>query len=57
MMIFSYKKTVVFDPLKSETYRALQENTYSNEKVHEVASPAQTRVFKPNKVVPGKVGN
>lgn len=51
----SYKKTVVFDPLKSETYRALQENAYSNDKAHEVAAPPQTRVFKPNKLVPGKV--
>lgn len=51
----SYKKTVVFDPLKSETYRALQEGAYGNEKMHEVATPAQTRVFMPNKLVPGKV--
>jgi hypothetical protein len=52
--IQGYKKTVVFDPLKSETYRALQESTYSSSDVREVAAPAQTRVFMPNKLVPGK---
>lgn len=41
--------------MKSETFRALQESSYSNEKVHEVAAPAQPRVFMPNRLVPGKV--
>jgi len=49
-----YKKTVVFDPLKSETYRALQESSYEGERVQEVTAPAQTRVFQPNRMVPGK---
>lgn len=49
-----YKKTVVYDPMKSETFRALQENSYAHEKVHEVSVPAQPRVFMPNRVVPGK---
>lgn len=52
--IQGYKKTVVYDPMKSETFRALQESAYANEKVHEVAHPAQPRVFMPNRVVPGK---
>jgi len=52
--IQGYKKTVVYDPMKSETFRALQENSYAYEKVHEVAHPAQPRVFMPNRVVPGK---
>lgn len=51
--IQGYKKTVVYDPLKSETYKALQESTYGGP-VQEVAQPAQPRVFQPNKLVPGK---
>lgn len=53
--IKSYKKTVVYDPLKSETYRALQESSYAHERVQEVAAPVQPRVFQPNRLVPGKV--
>ncbi|XP_070494843.1 PDZ and LIM domain protein 3 isoform X3 [Chironomus tepperi] len=49
-----YKKTVVYDPMKSETFKALQDSTYVDGKVHEVANPAQPRVFMPNRVVPGK---
>jgi len=30
--IQGYKKTVVYDPLKSETYRALQENSFAGER-------------------------
>lgn len=52
--IQGYKKTVVYDPMKSETFRALQESAYAYEKVQEVAAPAQPRVFMPNRVVPGK---
>ena len=51
----SYKKTVVYDPLKSETYKALQENSYAGHPVQEVAAPAHQRVFQPNKMIPGKV--
>lgn len=50
----SYKKTVVYDPMKSETFRAVQENLYTNDKVQEVAAPVQPRVFMPNRLVPGK---
>jgi hypothetical protein len=42
--------------MKSETFRAIQESTYTNDKVQEVAAPAaQPRVFMPNRLVPGKV--
>lgn len=50
----SYKKTVVYDPLKSETYRAIQENVYIGERAQE-SNPVQPRVFQPNRLVPGKV--
>lgn len=57
--MYSYKKTVVYDPLKSETYRFLQEQetSYAGQQgpVQEVASPIQPRVFQPNRLVPGKV--
>lgn len=48
-----YKNTRVFDPLKSETYRALQEENmgYVDNRVHEVPQPVQTKVFQPNKMV------
>lgn len=51
--IQGYKKTVVYDPLKSETYRALQESSFAGEKM-EVAAAVQPRVFQPNRLVPGK---
>jgi hypothetical protein len=51
----SYKKTVVYDPLKSETYRALQENTFCVEGAREITTPVQPKVFQPNRLVPGKV--
>jgi len=41
--------------MKSETFKALQDSTFVDGKVHEVANPAQPRVFMPNRVVPGKV--
>jgi len=51
----SYKKTVVFDPSKSDTYRALQEDQYGyGERVQEIPIPVQTRVYQPNRLVPGK---
>ncbi|KAJ6640625.1 PDZ and LIM domain protein 1 [Pseudolycoriella hygida] len=52
-----YKKTVVFDPSKSDTYRALQEEQYGyGERVQEIPIPVQTRVYQPgvNRLVPGK---
>lgn len=53
---FSYKKTLVFDPLKSETYRALQEQGYPTGNYQELPVPAiQPKVFSPNRLVPGKV--
>ncbi|CRK96113.1 CLUMA_CG009547, isoform C [Clunio marinus] len=52
--IQGYKKTVVYDPLKSETYRALQESSYTDDRVREVATPVQPKVFQPNRLVPGK---
>jgi hypothetical protein len=52
--IKSYKKTVVYDPLKSETYRALQDSAFNGDRVQEGA-PVQHRVFQPNRLVPGKV--
>lgn len=47
--IFRLRKTVVFDPSKSETYKVLQESQYENG-VHEVNKPATPRVFSPPKV-------
>ncbi|XP_069354719.1 PDZ and LIM domain protein 3 isoform X8 [Maniola hyperantus] len=37
-----HRPTVLYDPAKSETYRALQEGT---EPAHEVSTPAHTKVF------------
>uniref|UniRef100_A0A182PJY4 ZM domain-containing protein n=1 Tax=Anopheles epiroticus TaxID=199890 RepID=A0A182PJY4_9DIPT len=51
----SYKKTVVFDPCKSETYRALQEG--HGEGLQEVPNPIQPKTFAPNRLVPGKKPN
>ncbi|XP_055619777.1 PDZ and LIM domain protein 3 isoform X6 [Toxorhynchites rutilus septentrionalis] len=53
--IEGYKKTVVFDPSKSETYRALQEG--AGEGLQEVTTPIQPRTFQPNRLVPGKKPN
>ncbi|XP_037940153.1 uncharacterized protein LOC119673023 isoform X3 [Teleopsis dalmanni] len=51
-----YKKTLVFDPSKSETYRAIQEEDYgmNDSTPHEVTVPIQHKVFHPNRLVPGK---
>lgn len=49
-----YKPTVVYDPAKSETFRALQEEVYGGE-IQEVSTPAQTKVFQPTKTVQFKV--
>ncbi|XP_055612344.1 PDZ and LIM domain protein 3 isoform X5 [Uranotaenia lowii] len=53
--IEGYKKTVVFDPSKSETYRFLQEG--SGEGLQEVATPIQPRTFHANRLIPGKKPN
>ncbi|KAI8126475.1 hypothetical protein CVS40_3511 [Lucilia cuprina] len=50
-----YKKTVVYDPSRSETYRAIQEEGYGNANfTEEVTVPVQPKVFHPNRMVPGK---
>ncbi|XP_011179625.1 uncharacterized protein LOC105210401 isoform X4 [Zeugodacus cucurbitae] len=51
-----YKKTLHFDPSKSETYRAIQEEGYGNTSYapQEVTVPVQPKVFQPNRLVPGK---
>jgi len=50
-----YKNTVLFDPSKSETYKALQEDGYGyGDRTQEVTVPVQTKVFHPNRMVPGK---
>ncbi|XP_058054496.1 PDZ and LIM domain protein 3 isoform X9 [Anopheles bellator] len=54
--IEGYKKTVVFDPCKSETYRALQEGG-GGEGLQEVPNPIQPKTFHANRLVPGKKPN
>ncbi|XP_052846849.1 LIM domain-binding protein 3 isoform X2 [Drosophila gunungcola] len=53
-----YKKTVQYDPRNSDTYRAIQEeggySNYGNAAPQEVTIPVQTRVYQPNRLVPGK---
>lgn len=53
MMMSSYKDTRVFDPMKSETYRAIQEDNmgYRDHRAHEVPQPVQTKVFQPHQMV------
>ncbi|XP_045446234.1 fibrous sheath CABYR-binding protein isoform X2 [Melitaea cinxia] len=41
-----HKPTLLYDPAKSETYRALQEQA-GGDVAHEVSTPAQTKVFSP----------
>lgn len=43
-----------YDPAKSETYRVLQEQ-HLGDHVQEVSVAPQSRVFVPNKAIPGKV--
>lgn len=47
-IIHSYKKTVVYDPAKSETYKALQDQELGDY-VQEV-TPVPSKVFAPVKV-------
>uniref|UniRef100_W8BCA8 PDZ and LIM domain protein Zasp n=1 Tax=Ceratitis capitata TaxID=7213 RepID=W8BCA8_CERCA len=50
-----YKKTLHFDPSKSETYRVIQEEGYGNGYApQEVTVPVQPKVYQPNRLVPGK---
>lgn len=54
--LFSYKPTVLYDPSKSETYKAIQEAGYDlADYTEEVTVPVQPKVFQPHKTVPGKV--
>lgn len=47
--ISRYKKTVVFDPAKSETYRALQdEQQYGGARVHEIPITVQHQTYNPH---------
>ena len=48
------RRPVKYDPAKSETYKILQEQSYADH-VQEVSVPPQSRVYIPNKVIPGKV--
>lgn len=45
-----YKKTVVFDPAKSETYRALQDEqqVYGGARVHEIPITVQHQTYNPH---------
>lgn len=55
--IQGYKKTVVYDPLKSETYRALVEQQWQgSDKLQEVPVQ-QSRTFHPNRIIPAKKPN
>lgn len=47
----------MYDPSKSDTFRAIQEEGYGNEEyIQEVTTPVQPKVFSPSsKMVPGKV--
>ncbi|XP_075160015.1 PDZ_signaling and DUF4749 domain-containing protein Zasp66 isoform X8 [Haematobia irritans] len=50
-----YKPTVLYDPSKSETFKALQEAGYDcADYTEEVTVPVQPKVFQPNRMVPGK---
>ncbi|XP_055841385.1 uncharacterized protein LOC129908706 isoform X8 [Episyrphus balteatus] len=50
-----YKKTLQYDPSKSETYRAIQEEGYGyGDRASELSNPVQPKVFHPNRMVPGK---
>jgi hypothetical protein len=50
--IQGYKKTVVFDPSTSATFKALHEEEVVQEEL-----PAQPKVFRPNRMVPAKKPN
>ncbi|XP_075233235.1 PDZ_signaling and DUF4749 domain-containing protein Zasp66 isoform X3 [Lycorma delicatula] len=50
----NFKKTVVYDPAKSETYKALQEAELGDQ-IQEVTVPVQTKVFSPVKASTPKI--
>ncbi|KAK6620570.1 hypothetical protein RUM43_010862 [Polyplax serrata] len=43
------RPAVKYDPAKSETFKALQEEQYGDGPLHEVTTPAQPKVFTPTK--------
>lgn len=50
----------MYDPRNSDTYRAIQEeggsySNYGTSSPQEVTIPVQTKVYQPNRLVPGKV--
>lgn len=47
----SYKKTVAFDPSKSETYRALHEDHFGS-KVHDIPITVQHQTYQPSRGAP-----
>lgn len=49
MQTFRYKKTVVFDPSKSETYRAIQDEQFGvpQPRVHEIPITVQHQTYQP----------
>ncbi|KAF5288847.1 hypothetical protein FQA39_LY03726 [Lamprigera yunnana] len=47
------RRPLQYDPSKSETFKVFQEQNLG-EHVHEVTVPPQSRVYTPNKAVPGK---
>ncbi|KAK4880639.1 hypothetical protein RN001_008785 [Aquatica leii] len=47
------RRPVKYDPSKSETYKVIHEQSLGDH-VQEVAVPPQSRVYTPNKAVPGK---
>nr|CAD7577091.1 unnamed protein product [Timema californicum] len=49
----SLRKTVTYDPAKSETFKALQEDELGDS-IQEVTVPVQHKVFAPNKPVAGQ---
>lgn len=52
---YSYKRTLVFDPSKSETFKALQEDYGYGNNVHEIPINVQPKIYHHNRLVPGKV--
>nr|CAD7394565.1 unnamed protein product [Timema cristinae] len=52
MLQSSLRKTVTYDPAKSETFKALQEDELGDS-IQEVTVPVQHKVFAPNKPVAG----
>lgn len=49
-----YKQTVVYDPSKSETFRAVQEAHHLGDYIQEIPVPIQPKIYSPNRLIPGK---